>query len=100
MYKYEEIVPQNLLTDGQKKQVLDKVVSLPEVKMNAGWRLDSFTIQPSVNSWTGHIQLFIDGIKQLPPSPECGWYGQVDLDLETLDVQNTSNIPPRSDVKC
>lgn len=99
-YNYEEIVPPGLLSDGQKKQVLDKVMSLPEVKMNTGWKLDHFIIQPRADKWTADIQLFMEGIKQLPPSQECGWYGQVDLDLETLDVQNTSNIPPRSDVRC
>lgn len=99
-YNYQEIVPPNLLSDEQRKQVIDKVMSLPEVKMNAGWKLDSFTVQPSADRWTGHVQLFVAGIKQLPPSQECGWYGQVDVDLETLQVININNIPPRSDASC
>jgi plastocyanin len=99
-YNYEEIIPPNLLSDGQRKQVLDKVMSLPEVKMNAGWKLDHFIVQPRADKWTADIQLFMDGIKQLPPSQDCGLYGQVDLDLETLDIQNVNNIPPKSNVKC
>lgn len=99
-YNYMEIIPPNLLSDEQKKQVIDKVMNLPEVKINAGWRLDSFTIRPSADRWIGNIQLLIDGIKQLPPSQICGWYGQVDVDLETLQVINIDNIPPRSNVLC
>lgn len=99
-YNYQEIVPPGLLSDGQKKQVLDKVTSLPQVKMNAGWKLDHFIVQPRADRWTADIQLFIDGIKQLPPSQGCGWYGQVEVDLETLEILDISNIPPRSNVKC
>jgi hypothetical protein len=99
-YNYIEIVPPNLLSEEQKKQVLDKVMSLPEVRTNTGWKLDSLTIQPRADRWTGRVQLLIDGIKQLPPSQGCGWYGQVDVDLETLEILYISNIPPTSNVKC
>jgi plastocyanin len=102
-YNYKELVPPNLLSDEQKKQVLDKVMNLPEVKMNAegGWKVDHFAVNPSADRWTADIQLFMEGIKQLSPSQGCGWYGQVDIDLETLDILHINNIPPpRSTVKC
>lgn len=99
-YLYREIVPPNLLSSEQQKQVIEKVMDLPEVKKNSGWTVDSFIIQPSADRWIGHVQLFIDGIQRLPPSQECGWYGQVDIDLESLNVITIENIPPRSTIAC
>ncbi|MGI0013917.1 MAG: hypothetical protein ACREBU_10825 [Nitrososphaera sp.] len=99
-YGYAEIVPQNLLSEQQRQVVIDKVMNLPETKLNSGWTLDHFIIQPKEDRWIANIQLFIEGIKQLPPSQECGWYGSVSLDLETLEILDISNIPPRSNVKC
>jgi len=99
-YNYMEIIPSNLLTDQQKQIVVDKIMDLPEVKRNSGWKLDHFIIQPYGDRWHANIQLFIDHIKQLPPSQQCGWYGSVEVDLETLEILSVDIIPPRSDVKC
>jgi hypothetical protein len=99
-YGYADIVPQNLLSEPQRQIVIDKVMNLPETKLNSGWTLDHFIIQPREDRWIANIQLFLDGIKQLPPSQECGWYGGVDVDLETLEILDVISIPPRSDVKC
>ena len=99
-YNYMEIVPPNLLSEEQKQVVIDKVMNLPEVKLNLGWTLDSFIIQPRADTWTANLQLFLAGIKPYPPSQECGWYGQVEVNLETLEILDSANIPPSSDVKC
>lgn len=97
---YERIIPPNLLTPQQKQIVIDKVMNLPKVKLNPGWKLDSFDIYPQQDKWIGDIQLFLKGVKQPPPSEYCGWHGQVGIDLETLNILYIKGIPPRSDVKC
>jgi hypothetical protein len=99
-YGYQEIIPPNLLSQQQKQVVIDKVMNLPEVKLNSGWTLDHFIIQPRTDKWIANVQIFLAGIKQLPPSLQCGWYGSADVDLETLEILDISNIPPSSDVKC
>jgi hypothetical protein len=100
-YGYQEIVPDNLLSEGQKQQVMDIVMNLPETKQNAGWKLDHFIVQPyDGDKWSANVQLFLTGIKRLPPSQGCGWYGSAEVDLETLKVRNISNIPPISTEKC
>ena len=99
-YGFTEIVPPNLLSEQQRKTVIDKVMSLPETKLNSGWTLDHFIIQPRADTWIANVQLFLADIKQLSPSQDCGWYGQAEVDLETLEIRDINNIPPRSDVKC
>jgi hypothetical protein len=104
-YYYVGVVPQHLLlSEGQKKQLLDRVLlSLPEVNMSGEWKLldDRLTVQPKADRWIGHVQLYLGDTRQLPPSQNCGVYGQIDVDLETLEVLDMSNIiPPLSDVKC
>ena len=99
-YNYVEIVPPNLISEQQKQLVIDKIMNLPETKLNSGWTLADFIIHPRADRWFANVQLFLPGIKQLPPSQECGWYGSAGLDLETLEILDVSNIPPSSDVKC
>lgn len=99
-FGYTEVVPPDLLSPQQKQVVIDKVMDLPETKLNSGWTLDHFIIQPRGDRWIANVQLFVDGIKQLPPSKDCGWYGSADVDLETLEILDLSNIPPSSTVKC
>lgn len=99
-YNYKDIVPSDLLSEDEKQIVIAKMMNLPEMKLNSGWQLDHFIIQPREDRWIANVQFFIAGIKQLPPSQECGWYGSVDIDLETLEILGVNDIPPRSDVKC
>ena len=89
-----------LLTEQQKQIVIEKIMNLPETELNSGWQLDHFMIQPREDRWFASVQLFLEGIKQLPPSQQCGWYGSAEIDLETLEIVGISNIPPRSEVKC
>ncbi|HVX01823.1 MAG TPA: hypothetical protein VHA09_01590 [Nitrososphaera sp.] len=56
----------------------DKVVSLHEFKKNAVWRLYDFTVQSNTDRWIGHVQLIIDGVRQLPPSQDYGRHTQVE----------------------
>ncbi|AIF84632.1 hypothetical protein NTE_02589 [Candidatus Nitrososphaera evergladensis SR1] len=100
-YGYQEIVPGNLLSEDQKRQVIDIAMNLPETRQNAGWKLDYFIVQPyDGDKWNANVQLFLAGLKQSPPSQGCGWYGSVDVDLETLKIRNISNLPPISTEKC
>lgn len=99
-YSYMEEVPSNLLSEEQKQIVVAKIMNLPETQLNSGWQLDHFIIQPRADRWIADVQLFLDGIKQLPPSQQCGWYGSAEIDLETLEILGISNIPPRSELKC
>jgi hypothetical protein len=99
-YTYMEIVPSNLLSEQEKQFVFEKIMNLPETQLNSGWQLDHFVIQPREDKWFASVQLFQDGIKQLPPSQHCRGYGSAEIDLETLEIISITNIPPRSDVKC
>lgn len=98
-YNYIEQIPPDLLTPEQKQMVIDKVMSLPEIKGNPEWKLDHFIIQPRADKWFANIQFVLPNIRPLPYYP-CGWYGSAEVDLQTLEILSADNFIPRSDIKC
>ena len=79
-------IPKELISEEYKKQILEKVLNLPETKnWPAKSKLDHFNIGTSVDRWEANIQFFVAGFK-LPQHNHCEFYDSVNIDLETMEV--------------
>lgn len=99
-YNYMEIIPANLLSQQHKQQLVDKVMSLPQVKENLEWRADTIDTQPQADKWIAHVDLVLDKIRR-PIGGECGWHGgNITVELETLQILGLDfNMPPDNAVR-
>lgn len=67
--------------------------NIPEAKSwPSGWELDHVEVQVRPNSVIAYMQFFIPVIN--PTYKNCGWYPEVNVDLETKKVSGTSLVPP------
>ena len=85
-YVWEPQIPPNLITEEQKQQAIDKVLTLPETK---NWpsepKLESFVIFQNRDNWEANIQFFIAEVK-MPQHNKCEYYDSIEIDLETLEI--------------
>ncbi len=102
-YNYIEQIPQNLLTQEQKQQVINKVVNETEIKAWPWhWELEHFIISPRTDRWFADIEFFVPEYREISPinRGECGWYSSVGIDLQTLELTYKHNTNVTEYTKC
>ena len=85
-YSWIPQIPANLISNEQKQQVIDKLLSLSETQ---NWpskpQIDSFSINYSADRIEANVQFFISGVK-MPQHDRCEYYDSASVDLETLEI--------------
>lgn len=85
--------------DGQKHLIsyvedrLNQTKSWPE-----GWRFDNLSVMVGPRGVAAYLEFVIPVVN--PTYGYCGWYAQVGINLESLQLYDESNMVPRSNTPC